>query len=133
MQFGEHTCNISSLKCHWTKLFGCVFFCVQCPTVDSKCYRCVLSPTDFDVCYLIVGTLSLDIYTYIIYPVAMPRIVELLQIVEEKRKNSEINMDISVFSSFPKYKSQIQWMIIPSLLFTFLHIRQELPMRPSAT
>jgi hypothetical protein len=30
-------------------------------------YRCVLSPMDFDVCYLIVGTLSLDIYTYIYY------------------------------------------------------------------
>jgi len=133
VHFGEHTCSISSLKCLWAKLFGCVFLCVQCPTVLSKFYHCVLSPMDFDVCYLIVGTLSLDIYTYIICPVAMPRIVELLQIVEEKRKSSEINMDISVLSSFPKYKSQIQRMMIPSLLFTFLHIRQELTMCPCAT
>lgn len=63
----------------------------------------------------------------------MPRIVELLQIVEEKRKSSDINIDISVFSSFPKYKSQIQRMMIPSLLFTFLHILQELPICPSVT
>ena len=132
MHFGEHTCSISSLKYRWTKLFGCVFLCVQCPTVHSKCYHCVLSPVDFDVCYLIVGTLSLDIYTYIICPVAMPRIVELLHTVEEKCKISEINMDISVSSSFSKYKSQIQQMMIPSLLFTFLHIGQDLTMCPFA-
>lgn len=114
-------------------MFVCVFLRVQCPTVHSKCYHCILSPMDFDVCYLIVGTLSLDIHTYIICPVAMPRVVELLQIVEEKHKSSEINMDISVLSPFSKYKSQIQQMMIPSLLFTFLHICQELTMCPFAT
>jgi len=72
----------------------------------------------FDCWYFVIGY----IYTYIICSVAMPRIVELLQIVEEKRKSYEINMDISVLSSFPKYKSQIQRMMIPSLLFTFLHM-----------
>jgi hypothetical protein len=62
----------------------------------------------------------------------MPRIVELSQIVEEKGESSDIKMNISVLSSFPKYKSQIQRMIL-SLFFTFLHIAQELPRCPSAT
>jgi hypothetical protein len=59
----------------------------------------------FDVCYLIVGTMSFDIYIYIIRPVAMPRILELLQIVEEKGKISDIKKNISMLSSFPEYKS----------------------------
>jgi hypothetical protein len=42
-------------------------------------------------------------------------------------------MDISMLSSFPKYKSQIQRMMILSLLFTFLHICPELTMCPFAT
>jgi hypothetical protein len=85
------------------------------------------------MCHCIVGTMSLDIYIYITCPVAMPRIVELLQIVEEKRQSSDFKMNISMLSSFPKYKSQIQRMMIPSVLFAFFHVAQELPKCPSAT
>lgn len=42
------------------------------------------------MCYLIVAIMSFDIYIYIIHPVAMLRILELLQIVEEKGKISYI-------------------------------------------
>lgn len=60
---------------------------------------------NFDVCYLIIGTMSFDIYIYIIRPVAMLRILELLQIVEEKGKISNIKKNISVLSFFPEYDS----------------------------
>lgn len=60
---------------------------------------------NFDVCYLIVGTMSFDIYIYIIRPVAMLTILQLLQIVEEKGKISDIKKNISMLSSFPEYES----------------------------
>jgi hypothetical protein len=49
--------------------------------------------------------MSFDIYIYIIRPVAMLRILELLQIVEEKGKISNIKKNISVLSFFPEYDS----------------------------
>jgi hypothetical protein len=76
----------------------------------------------FDVCYLTVGTISMDIYIYIVHPVTMPRILELLQIVEERSNISGIKTNISMLNSFPAYEPQIQQMIIPSFLLTSLYL-----------
>jgi hypothetical protein len=82
-------------------VFGCVLLRAQCPSLQSKCHHCILHPVSFGVCYLIVGTMSLDIYIYIMCPVAMLRIFELLQIVDKKDKNSYIKINISILSFFP--------------------------------
>jgi hypothetical protein len=70
-----YVCN-----CLWTEVFGCVFSWA----LHSKCYHCVLSPMSFGVCYLIVGTMSLDMYIYIIHPVTMPRITEYYRSLKKK-------------------------------------------------
>lgn len=54
------------------------------------------------MCCLIAGTISFDIYINIICPVAMPRIFELLQIVEEKGKISDIKKNVLVLSAYPE-------------------------------